>query len=125
MKASILKRSIDILKSLAFAFILTAILLLIVAALLTFTSLKEDNIPILNTVIMILSIVVGSIKLAFKVEEKGWLNGGLIGIFYFLLLLLINFIFIRPFIFDIYTIGKFFICLIAGIIGGMIGVNIK
>lgn len=125
MKTSVAKRSIDILKSLAFALVLTAILLLIVAALLTFTPLKEDKIPILNTIIMILSIVLGSIRLAFKVEEKGWLNGGLIGILYFLLLVLINFIFIKPFIFDIYTIGKFFICLIAGIIGGMIGVNIK
>ncbi|HHV46046.1 MAG TPA: TIGR04086 family membrane protein [Tissierellia bacterium] len=125
MKTSIVKRSGDILKSLAVAVLLTVILLLILTALLTFTSLKEDRIPLINTVIMILSIVIGSISLAFKVEEKGWLNGGLIGILYFLVVLLINFLFIKPFIFDIYTIGKLLICTVAGVIGGMIGVNIK
>jgi len=117
MKTSILKRSGDVLKSLGVAFILTTILLLIVTALLTFTSLKEDSIPLINTIIMILSIVVGSINLAFKVEEKGWLNGGLIGILYFLILLLINFLFIKPFIFDIYTLGKLLICIASGVIG--------
>jgi len=125
MKTSIVKRSGDILKSLAVAVLLTVILLLILTALLTFTSLKEDRIPLINTVIMILSIVIGSISLAFKVEEKGWLNGGLIGILYFLVVLLISFLFIKPFIFDIYTIGKLLICTVAGVIGGMIGVNIK
>lgn len=125
MKPSVIRRSVDVLKSLGIAFLLTTILLLIMTALLTFTSLKEDKIPLINTVIMIFSIVIGSISLAFKVDEKGWLNGGLIGILYFLMLLLINFLFIKPFIFDIYTIGKLFICLISGAIGGMIGVNIK
>lgn len=124
MKTSVIRRSIDILKSLGLAFLLTIILLLILTTLLTFTSLKEDNITLINTIIMILSIVVGSISLAFKVDEKGWLNGGLIGILYFVILVLINFLFIKPFIFDIYTIGKLFICLISGAIGGMIGVNL-
>lgn len=125
MKTSVLRRGADVLKSLGLAFLLTVILLMILAALLTFTPLKEDRIPLINTIIMILSIVIGSISLAFKVEERGWLNGGLIGILYFLILILINFLFIKPFIFDIYTVGKLFICLISGVIGGMIGVNIK
>jgi len=101
------------------------VLILIVSLLLTFTSLKEGTMPLLNTVIMIISIAVGSIYMAIKAEEKGWLNGGLIGILYFLILLLINFLFIKPFIFDIYTVGKLFISIITGVIGGMIGVNIK
>lgn len=125
MKTSALKRCADVLKSLGVAFLLTLVLLSIVTALLTFTSLKEDRIPLINTIVMILSIVIGSISLALKVDEKGWLNGGLIGILYFLILILINFLFIKPFIFDIYTIGKLFICLVSGVIGGMIGVNIK
>lgn len=125
MKTSAANRFVNVLKSVVLSFILTFVLILIVSLLLTFTSLKEGTMPLLNTVIMIISIAVGSIYMAIKAEEKGWLNGGLIGILYFLILLLINFLFIKPFIFDIYTVGKLFISIITGVIGGMIGVNIK
>jgi len=87
--------------------------------------MKEDTIPLLSTIIMIVSIAVGSIYMAIKAEEKGWLNGGIVGVLYFLILLLLNYLFIKPFIFDVYTIGKLFISLVAGVVGGMIGVNIK
>ncbi len=125
MKSNILRHGINILKSIALAFILTLLLLFIVTVLLTFTPMKEDTIPLLSTIIMIVSIAVGSIYMAIKAEEKGWLNGGIVGVLYFLILLLLNYLFIKPFIFDVYTIGKLFISLVAGVVGGMIGVNIK
>lgn len=125
MKSNAVNRGVNILKSIVLSFILTLLLILIMSILLTFTPLKEDFIPMFNTVIMIVSITVGSIHMALKVKEKGWLNGGIIGILYFLILLLINFLFVKPFIFDVFTVGKLIICLVAGAIGGMIGVNIK
>lgn len=125
MKEKSLDKGIYIFKSLAISFILTLILVLIVSLLLTYTSLKESGIPLLNTIVMITSITIGSIYMAVKVEENGWLNGGLIGALYFLILVLLNYLFIKPFIFDIYSVSKFFIALITGIIGGIIGVNIK
>lgn len=120
-----LNYSLCILKSLALAFALTLALLLIVSILLTYTSLKESRMPLLNTIIMIISITSGSIYLAIKVEVNGWLNGGVVGVLYFLTLVLLNYLFIKPFVFDVYLIIKFFIALITGVIGGMIGINIK
>lgn len=125
MKTNILNHGINVLKSILLAFALSILLLLIVTLILTFTPIKEDNIPLLTTAIMIISIAAGSIYMAIKAQEKGWLNGGIIGILYFVILLFLNYLFIKPFIFDIYTIGKFFISLATGVIGGMIGVNIK
>lgn len=125
MKTNMLNHGINVLKSILLAFALSILLLLIVTLILTFTPIKEDNIPLLTTAIMIISIAAGSIYMAIKVQEKGWLNGGIIGILYFVILLFLNYLFIKPFIFDIYTIGKFFISLATGVIGGMIGVNIK
>ncbi|MCF6465915.1 TIGR04086 family membrane protein [Clostridium sp. Cult2] len=125
MKEKSLDRGIYILKSLAISFVLTLILVLIVSTLLTYTSLKESKIPLLNTMIMIFSITIGSIYMAIKVEENGWLNGGIIGGLYFIILILLNYLFIKPFMLDIYSISKFFIALTTGIIGGIIGVNIK
>ncbi len=125
MKSNFLYHGINILKSIAFAFVLSVVLLLVVTLLLTFTPIKEDALPIFSTAIMIISIASGSIYMAFKAEEKGWLNGGIVGILYFLILLLANYLFIKPFVLDIYTLAKFFVSLAAGVIGGMIGVNIK
>ncbi len=125
MKENILNHGINILKSILLAFALSLILLLIVTLLLTFTPLKEDTIPLLTTAIMIISIAGGSIYVAIKAGVKGWFNGGIVGILYFLILLFLNYLFIKPFIFDIYTVGKFFVSLVVGVIGGMIGVNVK
>lgn len=112
-------------KALVLSYILTFILVLIISFLLTYTSLKESNIPLLNTIIMIISISVGSIYIAIKLEENGWLNGGILGILYFLILVFLNYLFVKPFTFDIFSISKFLISLITGIIGGVLGINLK
>ncbi|NLJ98777.1 MAG: TIGR04086 family membrane protein [Tissierellia bacterium] len=125
MKDRLLSRGVFILKGLVLSFIIALILVLVVSILLTYTNLKESRIPMLNTIIMTVSITIGGIYMAFKVDEKGWLNGGIIGALYFLILIFVNLLFIKPFIFDIYLIGKFFVSLAAGIIGGTIGINIK
>ncbi len=125
MKTKVLNQSIYILKSLVLSFVITLSLVLIASLLLSYTPLKESMIPLFNTIIMVISITVGSIYISIKIGEKGWLNGGIIGILYFLILVFLNYLFIKPFIFDIYSISKFFISLATGIIGGMIGINIK
>lgn len=125
MKSKALSRGNYIFKSLVLSFILTFILVLIISLLLTYTTLKESRIPILNTITMVISITAGSVYMAVKVEEKGWLNGGILGALYFIILLLLNYLFVKPFTLDIYAVSKFVIALITGVIGGMIGVNIK
>ena len=74
---------------------------------------------------MIVSIAVGSIYIAVKIGEKGWMNGGIVGVLYFLILVFLNYLFIRPFNMDLYSLSKLFISLIVGIIGGVIGINVK
>ncbi|GFN36311.1 TIGR04086 family membrane protein [Tepidimicrobium xylanilyticum] len=125
MKEKTLVKGINIGKSLVLSFTITLVLILIISLLLTYTSLKESKIPLLNTVIMIISITFGSMYMAIKMEENGWLYGGIVGALYFVLLVLLNYFFIKPFVFDIYSLSKFFVALVTGIIGGVIGINIK
>lgn len=113
------------LKGLALAYIVTFIMMLIFSLLLTYTSLKESIIPVLNTVIMIGSIVLGSIYLTFKIGEKGWLNGMIIGVLYFLILLLLNKLIITDSSITFYSFTKLLISIVTGVIGGMIGINLK
>jgi len=125
VKDRLLQRGFFFIKGLLLSFGVALALILMVSILLTYTSLKESRIHIINTIIMTMSIAMGGGYIATKVDEKGWLNGGIIGGAYFLVLLFINLIFIKPFIFDIYILGKFLVSLAAGIIGGTIGINLK
>lgn len=114
-----------ILKGIALAYIVTLIMMLIFSLFLTYTSLKESMIPVLNTIIMIGSIVLGSIYLTLKVGEKGWLNGMIIGVLYFIILLLLNKLIINDLNLSIFSFTKLLISIVTGIIGGMIGINLK
>ena len=114
-----------ILKGIALAYIVTLIMMLIFSLFLTYTSLKESMIPVLNTIIMIGSIVLGSIYLTLKVGEKGWLNGMIIGVLYFIILLLLNKLIINDLNLSIFSFTKLLISIVTRIIWIMIWINLK
>lgn len=114
-----------IFKGLMISFILTLIMILIFSLFLSFTSLRESKLPLFNNLVMIFSIVIGSIYVATKVKENGWLNGALIGLGYYIILTLLGLLFIKPFILDFITVSRLVIALITGVIGGMIGINLS
>lgn len=116
---------LDIFRGTFIGLLLTFILIIIFTIILTYTKLSEGLIPLINSIIMILGITSGAILTSKKIERKGWLSGGLIGIFYFLIILIISRIFIKDFSIDKYLFIKGFIAIITGCIGGMIGINIK
>ena len=125
MKGKDFSRSIYLGKGLLLAFIMTLVLILTSSLLLTFTSIKEGRMALLNTIVMIISITTGSVYVAGKVKEKGWINGGILGISYYLILLMLSFVLLKPFTLDVFSITKLFLTAITGIIGGIIGINIS
>ena len=68
-------------KSMLISYTITVILIMVFSLILTFTNLSESKIPLLNIIIMILSIAGGSIYGTRNIKEKGWIVGGAIGIF--------------------------------------------
>lgn len=124
MKVKDFSKIIYLLKGLLLAFIVTSVLIIFFSLMLTYSTLRESKMPLLNTVIMIASITSGSIYIGRRIKEKGWINGGLIGISYYVLLIMLNLLFLKPFVIDIFSITKLFLACITGIIGGIIGINI-
>ncbi len=123
----ILKNKIKLvywLKGLVLAFAITFILIFIISLFLRFTSLREGKLPLLNSIVMLLSIVIASIYLAIKVKEKGWLNGAILGLGYYLIIILLNFLVMRSVSLDLIIGAKLFMAIITGSIGGMIGINL-
>lgn len=116
---------IRILKGSATAIVMTLILLLIYSALLTYTSLNENTMPVFIIVITAISILTGSLISSLNIRKNGLTNGALVGFIYILVIYLLSSIISASFSLNMYSIIMMIASIMAGAIGGIIGVNKK
>lgn len=119
------KQILNIAKGVGISFISTVILLLIFAALLTYTNIQENTINPVIIVITAISILIGSSIVNIKIKKNGLLNGGLIGGLYMLIIYFISSILNWDFSLNLQSIIFIIVGLVFGILGGIIGVNKK
>lgn len=115
----------NIFKGIVLSFILTLVLLFIYSIILTYTSISENTIAPVIIVITIVSILIGSSISTTKIKKNGILNGGIIGLIYISFIYLISSIVQTGFGLNIYSIIMIAFSVLAGMIGGIVGVNIK
>jgi putative membrane protein (TIGR04086 family) len=113
------------LKGLLISCSITLLFTMIISLLLTYTNMMETSIPLWNTITLIVSIVSGAMYSTVKIGEKGWLNGAIIGLLYFLILFLLNYLLVKSSRLNSFSYLKLFISIVIGMIGGMIGINLK
>lgn len=124
MRGKVNKNVTRVIKGSIFAIVVTLILLFIYACLLTFTSLSETTMtPVIITIAGI-SILIGSSISSLKIKKQGMLNGALVGLIYMILIYLISSIFLTGFDMNTKSIIMIIVGTIAGMIGGIIGVNL-
>lgn len=116
---------VTLLKGSIIAVIITMIGLFILSLVLTYTSVSEKVSTPVIMALMGISILIGSIISSRKVSKNGMINGGLVGIIYILSIFLLSSICGNGFGMNMYTIITMVIATMAGIIGGVIGINIK
>ena len=114
-----------ILKGSIISFIVTLILLFIFAALLTYTNLQESIIKPIVMIVSAISLLIGSSISTFKIKKKGLLNGALIGIIYIGSVYLLSSITGSGFNLNIGSVILMIASIGAGMLGGIIGVNLK
>lgn len=119
------KSIIRILKGSVTAIILTLILLLIFALLLTYTSIGENTIKPVIIVVSGVSILVGSSISTLKIRKNGLLNGALVGLIYVLTIYIISSITGTGFAVNIYSLIMIIVSIVMGMVGGIIGVNMR
>ncbi len=119
------KNIIRIIKGSVFSIILSLILLLIFAVLLTYTDISESTIVPVVTIIVGVSILLGSTISTIKIKKNGILNGGLVGLIYTIALYILSSIVLTNFSFNINSLIMIATSVIAGMIGGIIGVNLN
>ncbi len=115
----------NIAKGVGISLLTTFILLLIFAAILTYTEISETIINPVIIIITAISILIGSSIGNIKMKKNGLLNGALIGGIYIGTIYLISSILNWKFGLEIQSIIMIIIGMIFGILGGIIGVNKK
>ena len=119
------KSSIKIIKGTVISIILSLVLLTIYATLLSYTSISESTmVPVIITITGI-SILIGSSISSMHIKKQGMLNGALVGLIYMLTIYILSSIFLSSFEININSIIMIAVGIVTGMIGGIIGVNMK
>ena len=119
------KSSIKIIKGTVISIILSLILLTIYAALLSYTSISESTmVPVIITITGI-SILIGSSISSIHIKKQGMLNGALVGLIYMLTIYILSSIVLSSFELTMNSIIMILVGIGTGMVGGVIGVNMK
>lgn len=116
---------VKILKGSVFSILITLVLILIYSAILTYTKLNESTIPIVVIAITAISILIGSLISSVNIKKNGLTNGALVGLIYILTIYLLSSIISKNFSLNMYSWFMIIASIMAGAIGGIIGVNKK
>jgi putative membrane protein (TIGR04086 family) len=105
-----------------YAFITMAISSLIYSLVLTFTNQSEDSLSLFAYLIHALAIFIGSYACGKRINNKGWYHGGILGLVYALIIILIGFLSMDNGI-SFQTLFAVAVAYLLGAIGGILGVN--
>ncbi|SHJ87703.1 TIGR04086 family membrane protein [Tepidibacter formicigenes] len=120
-----MSKATKLLKALGYSYFVTIVLILIYNLFLTYTPLKSSTIPIVTSLIITLGAACAGFYMAYKNSSKGFLYGILSGALYIFFIIIIYFLAQDNFKFEGNIIYKILLDIIAGGIGGIIGVNMK
>ena len=112
-----------IIKGSIISIIVTIVSLVIFAILLTYTGIAERTIPTVTIIITALSILIGSSLSMSKIKKNGIINGSLVGLIYIMVIYILSSIIEGNFALNIYSIIMILGSVLAGALGGIIGVN--
>ena len=103
--------------------VITIIGLIIFASLLSYTSIAESTIPTVTIIITAISILIGSSMCMSTVKKNGIINGAIIGLIYIAFTYILSSIIEGTFSLNTYSILMIIGSILAGALGGIIGVN--
>ena len=123
-ESEVKKNIIRIIKGSVFAIILSIVFLLIYALILTYTDISESTIVPVVTVIVGISILIGSMVSVRKIRKNGLLNGGIVGLIYVIALYITSSMCLVGFSITLNSLIVLIVGILTGMVGGIIGVNL-
>lgn len=115
---------LEVLKGLTIALIISLVLILLMALIITFVDVSDTAIAIINQVIKAVSLLIASI-ISFKEKSNGWKKGLILGLVYIVAAFLIFSLMDGKFTFGWNILFDLIAGAIMGIVCGIFAVNIK
>lgn len=112
------------LKESIISFVMSIFLIFILSIIISKTTITENIIIPGIILISSISIMFGSIRVSKNKKQKGMINGALLGFIYMFAMYLISSIILKDFSLNLKSLIMFLSGIVAGIFGGIIGVNI-
>ena len=118
------KAGSPVLRGLMYSLACMAIATVVASAIYKFTGVKEGSMATSVYIIHSLSLFIGGLATGLRSGRKGWYYGGVMGILYSAVVVLVGFLSYDA-AFTVYTLVLVLLSFAAGALGGMIGVNLK
>ena len=106
------------------SFFVAAILLCLSAVIFAYTNINDRHLQTFVFGTVMLSVLIGATILARRIKKKGLLFGALFGLIFILLVYMITCMAYTGFFVSNTLLIYMAICILSGIVGGIIGVNI-
>lgn len=114
-----------ILKGVLVSYIITIPTFIIFAFILSNTNFPERYINPVVIITTVISILFAGLTATKSIRSKGWLNGAIAGLIYILILYVASSLVFSDFSINKNVVTIAFLGILAGIAGGIIGVNLK
>lgn len=114
----------SVLKGVIGAVAVTILLTAVLSLLMTFADISIAMLSGINVAITSLGLVFGSVLSAKLHGHKGWLVGLSVGLLFYIALYAIGVLFGAEVQLGFYDLIKFSLCLVVGVLSGMLGINL-
>ncbi len=114
-----------VLKSIIISYAFTFIVFAVFAAVITYTGFSEAHIDKVVVITTALAIIISGMAVSAGARSRGWLNGGLGGVVYMLVLEVLGIVFNEGALYDIGDVLMIALGFVLGAVGGIIGINMK
>lgn len=112
-------------KTIVTAFLITTILMAVLALLICYTPLPEEAVTPSVYILNYFSVFMAGLFSAVKTKRKGFITGGLSGMGYMLLVYLLGFILFGGIDFTKTVFLNVIYCTLLGMAGGIVGINLS
>lgn len=116
---------LSLMKGLLASYIITIPVFMLLALILANTDFPQRLVSSAVVVTTVISVLTAGFVSTKGVRNKGWLNGGIVGLIYMVILYLISSLIYNDFTIDKYVITMTTIGIISGSIGGIVGINTR
>lgn len=113
-----------VLKGVIGAISVTIILIAIFSLVENYVKFNSGVSSAINVIVTSIGVIFGTILAAKLYGKKGWLVGLAVGVLFYISLYAIGILFGAEATLGLYDLMKFSLCIVAGILSGMLGINL-